>query len=185
MLCEFPLYSKVTLFKYLFPLQFILRCCIFSFTLSKCQCPHLSMSGRDTAMPRTFSLILQNVTKKLFCKVSGLTSNTALIYIKDYFPPHRHLLSSLHRSNVCAIAETIVEQMPRLILFRLKKTFFACLLFFFSIDMVSRLHVDDHFRTESEKWQMGCCCFPSRPPLPLFPGLAGRLPPFSWQDGSA
>lgn len=49
--------------------------------------------------------------------------------------------------------------------------------FFFSNNMVSRLHLDNQFRTESKKWQMEFCCFSFSSPSPFIPShyQAGSL----------
>lgn len=70
----------------------------------------------------------------------------------------------LYSSNVLAVILIIVKQMLWLIILWLKKTFF----FFLSNIMVSRLHLGNHFRTESKKWQMEFC-FSFSSPFPFIP----------------
>lgn len=68
-----------------------------------------------------------------------------------------------------------------LVLWGLKKTFF----FFFGIHTVSRLHLDNYFKTRSKKWQMECCCFSFLLFFSLYVfTLSGWLHPFRRQGGS-
>ena len=86
----------------------------------------------------------------------------------------------IYSSDVLAIPEIIVWRMLWLILFCQKTTFFF---FRKNIDMVSRLHLENHFTTRNKKWQMECCCFSFGPQLPLFLALWTDCPLHS--DGEA
>lgn len=127
--------------------------------------------GEGIAAPRTFSFILQRITKKLSCEVACLGSNTTFIYIKDYFPQTctcSHHYDYLQLGRVSHPRDHHLEDAVAHSLLP-KGNFFLFLKK--NIDIVSRLHLENHFTTESNKWQMECCCFSFSPQLPLFLSL--------------
>lgn len=128
------------------------------------------------AVPRTFSFILQRITKKLSCEVACLGSNTTFIYIKDYFPQTRtcyHHYDYLQLGCVSHPRDHHLEDAGAHSLLP-KDNFFFLLLK--NIDTVSRLHLENHFTTESNEWQMERCCFLSVPSF-LCPSPCGRTAP--------
>lgn len=126
--------------------------------------------GEGIAVPRTFSFILQRITKKLSCEVACLGSNTTFIYIKDYFPQTRHLFPPLWLS-AARMCQPSPRSSPRGRCGSFSSAQRQLFSFLKKIDIVSRLHLENHFTTESNKWQMECCCFSFSPLLPLFLSL--------------